>query len=61
MAGKFEVYKDKANKLRWRLKAGNGEPIAAGGEAFDNKTSCENQINSVKKNAPDAPVVFVDG
>ena len=28
MAGKFEVYEDKAGKFRFRLKAGNGEIVA---------------------------------
>ncbi|MEY9997701.1 uncharacterized protein YegP (UPF0339 family) [Streptomyces sp. V4I8] len=56
MAGKFEVYKDKAGKYRFRLKAGNGEIIAVG-EAYESKASCLNGIESVKKNAPDAPVI----
>jgi uncharacterized protein YegP (UPF0339 family) len=30
MAGKFELYKDKSGKFRFRLKAGNGEIIATG-------------------------------
>jgi hypothetical protein len=29
MAGKFELYKDANGKFRFRLKAGNGEIIAA--------------------------------
>jgi Domain of unknown function (DUF1508) len=29
MAGKFELYKDGQGKCRFRLKAGNGEIIAA--------------------------------
>ena len=29
MAGKFEVYQDKAGKYRFRLKASNGQVIAA--------------------------------
>ena len=60
MAGKFEVYQDKAGKYRFRLKAGNGEVIAVG-EAYESKSSCENGIASIKKNAPDAPIVEVDG
>ena len=28
MAGKFEVYEDKAGKYRFRLKAGNGQIVA---------------------------------
>ena len=55
MAGKFEVYKDKADKFRFRLKAGNGEVIAVG-EAYESKASCLNGIESIKKNAPDAAV-----
>ena len=58
MAGKFEVYKDKTNKFRFRLKAGNGEVIAVG-EAYESKAGCLNGIESIRKNAPDATVVEV--
>ena len=34
MAGKFEVFEDKAGKFRLRLKAGNGETLDVGG-AYD--------------------------
>lgn len=30
VAGKFEVYEDRAGKFRFRLKAGNGEVVASG-------------------------------
>lgn len=52
MAGKFEVYKDKAGEFRFRLKAGNGEPILAS-EGYKAKASCENGIESVRKNSQD--------
>jgi uncharacterized protein YegP (UPF0339 family) len=55
MAGKFEIYKDKAGEFRFRLKAGNGEVIATG-EGYKTKASALNGIESVKKNAPDAKV-----
>ncbi len=55
MAGKFEVYKDKQGKHRFRLKAGNGQVIAVG-EAYESKSACLNGIESIKTNAPDAPV-----
>ncbi|WP_235215543.1 YegP family protein [Phaeacidiphilus oryzae] len=29
-AGKFEIYQDKAQQWRFRLKAGNGEVVAVG-------------------------------
>lgn len=52
---KFEVYTDKAGEFRFRLKARNGE-IVASSEGYKTKTSCLNGIESVKKNAPEAPV-----
>ncbi|MBG0718489.1 YegP family protein [Microbacterium sp. 2C] len=58
MAGKFELYNDKAGKWRFRLKAGNGQVIAVG-EAYESKAAAQNGIESVKKNAPDATVVEV--
>ncbi|SHJ57062.1 hypothetical protein SAMN05444000_11072 [Shimia gijangensis] len=52
MAGKFELYTDKAGEFRFRLKAGNGEIILAS-EGYKQRASAENGIESVKKNAPD--------
>ena len=52
MAGKFELFTDKAGEYRFRLKAGNGEIILAS-EGYKQRASAENGINSVKKNAID--------
>ena len=52
MAGKFELYTDKAGEFRIRLKAGNGEIILAS-EGYKQRASAENGIASVKKNAPE--------
>ncbi len=50
MAGKFEMYKDKAGKYRFRLKASNGEIILSSqGYAF--RSGCRNGIASVRKNS----------
>ncbi len=53
---KFEMYEDKAGEYRFRLKAGNGEIIAVS-EGYKAKSGCENGIESVKKNAPEAEIV----
>ena len=53
---KFEWYKDKAGKFRFRLVAANGETIATS-EAYNSKDGCVNGIESVKKNAPIAKIV----
>ncbi len=52
---KFEVYEDKAGEYRFRLKARNGEIIAAS-EGYRSKAGCLNGIESVKKYAPDAEI-----
>ena len=55
MAGKFELYKDRKGQFRFRLKASNGQIIASG-ESYTTKRAAMNGINSIKKNAADAPV-----
>lgn len=53
---KFEMYRDKAGSFRFRLKARNGEIIATS-EGYTSRAACENGIESVRKNAPDAQIV----
>ena len=50
MAGKFEIYKDKAGEFRFRLKASNGQNIL-GSEGYSKKASCMNGVESVRKNS----------
>lgn len=53
---KFELYKDKAGKFRFRLKAHNGQEVLAS-QGYTAKASCKNGIASVQKNAPGAEIV----
>ncbi len=53
---KFEIYKDKADEFRFRLKATNGQVIAVS-EGYTTLANCENGVASVKKNAVDAETV----
>ena len=52
---KFEIYNDKTGEFRFRLKATNGQVIAVS-EGYKTLANCENGIESVKKNAPEAEV-----
>lgn len=52
---KFEMYLDKKGEYRFRLKAKNGEPIAAS-EGYSAKAGCKNGIESVRKNVVDATI-----
>ena len=51
----YHIYKDGANKWRWRLKAANGNILADSGEGYSNKADCEAGIASVKASGS-APV-----
>ena len=56
---KYEVYVDKAGEFRFRLKARNGEIIAVG-EGYKAKAGCLNGIDSIRRNAPEAPIEKVE-
>lgn len=53
MAGKFELYRDKAGEFRFRLKASNGE-ILLSSEGYKERSGALNGIQSVQTNAADS-------
>ena len=50
--GKFEIKKDASGQFRFNLKATNGQVILSS-EAYRQKPSCVNGIESVRKNSQD--------
>jgi uncharacterized protein len=60
MAGKFEIKKGSSGQYHFVLKAANGETIATS-ESYTTKAAAKNGIDSVKVNAPTAPVVDLTG
>jgi uncharacterized protein YegP (UPF0339 family) len=55
MAGKFVLKKGQSGKFHFNLVAANGQVIATS-ETYNSKEAALNGIESVRKNAPDAPV-----
>jgi uncharacterized protein YegP (UPF0339 family) len=53
---KFEVYTDKADDFRFRLKATNGQIIGTG-QGYASKAGCLKGIESIKKNSVDAEII----
>jgi len=53
---KFEVYADKAKEHRWRLKAANGQIVAASSEGYKAKADCDRAIALIQKAAAKAEV-----
>ena len=56
MSAKFTVFKDKAGKFRFNLKAANGEIIAAS-ESYPDKKSALKGIASVVKSSAAATIL----
>lgn len=54
---KFEIYKDKQGKFRYRLKANNGNILCISEEGYASKASCKAGIASVGKWAPNADML----
>ena len=52
----FEVYEDKGDQWRWRLKHVNGNIIADGSEGYASKQKAKQGLESVRTNAPGAYV-----
>ena len=53
---KFEVYTDKSEDFRFRLKATNGQIIGTG-QGYASKAGCLKGIESIKKNSVDAEII----
>ncbi|MFB6073462.1 MAG: HVO_2922 family protein [Haloarculaceae archaeon] len=56
MGATFELYEDQAGEYRWRLVHDNGNVIADSGEGYASKQKARQGLQSVKENAPGAPV-----
>lgn len=52
---KFEVYQDKAGQFRFRLKARNGQIIAAS-NGYDTREACMAGVESVRRNVRGAAI-----
>ncbi len=53
-AGTFELFREEgSDQIRWRLRAANGEIIAAS-EGYTTKQGAERGITAVKEAAPEA-------
>ncbi len=57
---KYEIFQSKKNgDWYWRLKAGNGQPIASGGEGYKSKSGCKAAVRRIQ-NSCDAEIIVID-
>ena len=55
---KFEIYKDKAEEFRWRLKATNGETLATPGQGYKKIADAKKGVENVMKCGTDEKMKF---
>ena len=53
---RFEVFRDRGDEWRWRLRHRNGNVIAISGEGYTRKHDAKKGLQSVVRNAPDAEI-----
>lgn len=56
----FQLFRDRADEWRWRLRHHNGNVIASSGEGYTSKQNAKKGLRSVVRNAPGAEVVELD-
>ena len=54
---RFEVFRDRGDEWRWRLRHRNGNVIATSGEGYTRKHNAQKGLRSVVQNAPEAEIV----
>jgi hypothetical protein len=54
---KFEIYKDKSEEFRWRLKDGD-TILGTGGEGYKSKADCKKGVEKIQKDANTDAVSF---
>jgi amphi-Trp domain-containing protein len=57
MLARFEIFRDRADEWRWRLRHRNGNIIATSGEGYTRKHNAQKGLRSVVQNAPEAEII----
>lgn len=56
---KYEIYQDKRDEWRWRLKHANGNILAIASEGYVDRFDCCTCLDSVRFGSRTAPVIEV--
>ncbi len=58
--GRFEVFQDRGDEWRWRLRHRNGNVIADSGEGYTRKHNANKGLQSVRRNALGATILLIE-
>jgi len=59
MSAKFEVYRDRAQRFRWRLVAHNGRITGDSGQGYDSRSAAHRAVETVRSEVGKAPIADV--
>jgi uncharacterized protein YegP (UPF0339 family) len=58
--GHYEIYVDRANKYRWRLRRPDGQIVADSGQGHVNRADCEAELRWIRQQGNNAPIRSMD-
>jgi uncharacterized protein YegP (UPF0339 family) len=53
---RFEIYRERANEWRWRLKAANGRIVGDSGEGYDSESNARRAATQARASIASARV-----
>ncbi|HYC92333.1 MAG TPA: DUF1508 domain-containing protein [Thermoanaerobaculia bacterium] len=57
---RYEIYRDREGRIRWRLRRANGEIVAESAESYADRKACEEDLRWIRANAATASIVALD-
>jgi uncharacterized protein YegP (UPF0339 family) len=57
---RFEIYRDRAGRFRWRLRRHDGQIVADSGQGYERREDCEADLRWIRSAAPNVPVRPLD-
>ncbi|MFH8249424.1 YegP family protein [Microbacterium sp. B2969] len=58
--GRFEIYRDRAELWRWRLRAAGGAIVAASSDSFGSRADAEAEVTWLRRHTADSPSTLAD-
>lgn len=58
--GRFEIYRDRADRWRWRLRAAGGQIVAASSDSFTTRAEAEAEVTWLRRHTGSSPTTSLD-
>jgi hypothetical protein len=58
--GRFEVYRDRSGRWRWRLRRAGNDIVASSNDSFATRAEAEAEVTWIRRHAGDSPTTTLD-